>query len=396
VAGLPEIAVRLALLRVLDRDVRRVPNDDVILPTEQESGRLGLLDGEDWSGLEERLHGLRCNLPPGGIELGATDQAVSNRQAQRPSERSLEVDNLASVHRRDNQPESRDGHGIGVDVDPARGIERPLGQDGRVGRGLAFVPLVEQPPERAEDQVARAAGRVDRPDRLQAELVEGGREGVVQQEPLDEVGRLEQGVLLADLLREVLVEVAQEPRVELRCGKAALGCRCSVASRGRLAHLKRPEQGAGLGVDLPPGVQQCPGPVGGRAEGPERRLALGEQVPRHGDRADPAEDVQEVAAVGVVLGAGVQVRLLRVLGLPATVGGDPGQVGLGDQAVVLHAADEDAGQDPGHRHLLQVVEPPDLVRLRRPPGPLDRGEDVEPEPVVEVGGLPEAVEEVGL
>ena len=140
--------------------------------------------------------------------------------------------------------------------------------------------------------MARAAGRVDRPDRLQAELVEGRREGVVQQEPLDEVGRLEQGVLLADLLGEVLVQVAQEPRV------APLDA-------------ERPEQGAGLGVDLPPGVQQRPGPVGGRAEGPERRLALGEQVPRRGDRADPAEDVQEVAAVGVVLGAGVQVRLLR-------------------------------------------------------------------------------------
>jgi len=39
--------------------------------------------------------------------------------------------------------------------------------------------------------------------------------------------------------------------------------------------------------------------------------------------------------------------------------------------VVLQEADEDAGEDPRHRHLIQVVLPPDLIRLGRPTSLLD-------------------------
>ena len=46
-----------------------------------------------------------------------------------------------------------------------------------------------------------------------------GVERAVEDEPLDEVGRLEQGVLLAGRLGEVLVQVAQEPRVAIRVGE---------------------------------------------------------------------------------------------------------------------------------------------------------------------------------
>ncbi len=54
------------------------------------------------------------------------------------------------------------------------------------------------------------------------------------------------------------------------------------------------------------------------ADGPERRLALGEQVAGRRDRADLAEDVEQVLAVGVVR-MGAEEAFVRVLGLAAAV-----------------------------------------------------------------------------
>ena len=55
---------------------------------------------------------------------------------------------------------------------------------------------------------------------------------------------------------------------------------------------------------------------------------------------------------------------MRLLGLPPPVV-DARQVRLLDEVVVLQVADEDAGQHPGDRDLLQVIVTPDLERLRR-------------------------------
>src|SRR5262249_44417885 len=98
-----------------------------------------------------------------------------------------------------------------VDVNTPDAIERLLSRLDLVA--LPLGPLVEEPGEGPEQEVTRAAGRVDQPDLLQPELVEGRRERPVKDELLDEHRRLQQGVLLAGLLRQVLIQVTQEPGV---------------------------------------------------------------------------------------------------------------------------------------------------------------------------------------
>ena len=146
--------------------------------------------------------------------------------------------------------------------------------------------------------------------------------------------------------------------------------------------LERPLQVPCLGVDLPPERQQPHRRIAGRADGPQRRLPLGEQVLGRRDLADLAEDVQEILAVGVV-GVLAEEDFVRVLGQPAPLA-LAGQPALVDQVVVLHEAHEDAGQHPGHRHLIQVVVPPDLERLRRAAALLDLLEGF-PQPGVDLG-----------
>ena len=73
------------------------------------------------------------------------------------------------------------------------------------------------------------------------------------------------------------------------------------------------------------------------------------------------EDVLEILPVGVV-GVLAEEEFVRVLGqLPPLA--LPGQPALVDEVVVFHEPHEDAGQHPRHRHLIEVVLPPDLKRL---------------------------------
>ena len=65
-----------------------------------------------------------------------------------------------------------------------------------------FIHKSKEPGEAAEQEVPRAARRVDQPHLLQAELVDGRVEGPVENELLDEHRRLQQGVLLLRLLGE--------------------------------------------------------------------------------------------------------------------------------------------------------------------------------------------------
>ncbi len=129
-----------------------------------------------------------------------------------------------------------------------------------------------------------------------------------------------------------------------------------------------------LGVDLPPERQQVHRRVAGRGDGPERGLPLGEQVPGGRDLADLVKDVLEILPVGVV-GMLAEEELVGVLGqLPALA--LTGQPAFVNQPVVFHEPDEDAGQHPRHRDLLQVILPPDLERLSGPAALLDLPERV--------------------
>jgi len=77
-------------------------------------------------------------------------------------------------------------------------------------RLLDGLPPLELAEPRAVQEVARPAGEVQHPHDAVAEGVEGRRECAVEDELLDEHGRLQEGVAFARELGEVLVEVAEE------------------------------------------------------------------------------------------------------------------------------------------------------------------------------------------
>ena len=128
--------------------------------------------------------------------------------------------------------------------------------------------------------MSRAAGRVDQPDLLKAELVDGRGQRAVEDELLDEDGRLQQGVLLLRLLGEVLVQVAQEAGVAALRPRTTASVPClGIISRQNASSHRR---------------------IAARTDCPERRLALGKQVLGGRDLADLVEDMLEVLPVGVV------------------------------------------------------------------------------------------------
>jgi len=100
------------------------------------------------------------------------------------------------------------------------------------------------------------------PDRRQTELVERRIERAVEDEFFHELRRLEQRVFLAGRFGEVLIQVAQEPRVPSRIGEVV-------------------DEHAGVGVDLLKEPQQFSGRI---AREPIRQLAQrigrSEHVPR--------------------------------------------------------------------------------------------------------------------
>ena len=87
----------------------------------------------------------------------------------------------------------------------------------RLHAGLDFqargvpVPAVEQAAERAEQEVAGPAGRVDQPEAFEGPLFQRWFEGAVEDELLDEDRGLQQRVGVLRVLGQVLVQVAEEP-----------------------------------------------------------------------------------------------------------------------------------------------------------------------------------------
>lgn len=92
-----------------------------------------------------------------------------------------------------------------------------------------LLPLLEQAVEGTEDEAARAAGGIDHLDHVVAELFDRRREREVEDELLDELRGLEQGVGLASRLGEVLVEVAKETGIPLPIDKV-VGQAASLAA----------------------------------------------------------------------------------------------------------------------------------------------------------------------
>ncbi|WP_326829806.1 hypothetical protein OIE13_07770 [Streptosporangium sp. NBC_01810] len=93
-------------------------------------------------------------------------------------------------------------------------VQRTLHPDPQVGARFEPPPLLQQPVERTEQEVPRPAGGVDQLQFRQIETFQGRGEGLVEDELLHEDRRLQQRVLLLDVLREILVEVAEEAGVQ--------------------------------------------------------------------------------------------------------------------------------------------------------------------------------------
>ena len=125
----------------------------------------------------------------------------------------------ARLQRGDGQPEPGDGDGERVEVDAVDRVQRLLDPGLELQAGRVLVPAVEQPVERAEQEVARAAGRVDQPEALERPIVQRRFQRPVEDELLDEHRRLQQRVGLLGVLGQVLVQVTEEPGRQRRVGE---------------------------------------------------------------------------------------------------------------------------------------------------------------------------------
>ena len=146
--------------------------------------------------------------------------------------------------------------------------------------------------------------------------------------------------------------------------------------------VKSSLQFPGLGVDLPPELEQLHRRIAAGSDRPERRLALGEQILGGGNLADFLEDVMEIFAVGVVRMFSEE-EFVRILGQLAAFA-FPGQPAFVDQLIVFHEPHEDAGQHPRHGHLIEIIVPPDFKRLGSAAPSFDLVERI-PQPGIDLG-----------
>ena len=145
----------------------------------------------------------------------AVQQRVAAGEVDPKRRRIGQPRDAAGPQRRHQQPEPGDGHGVGVEVHAVHAVQGPLDKFAivRAGLGLAASGRGAGGSARAGSARCRRSGRSCGSLRPSAELVDGRIERAVEDELLDELRRLQQGVLLAGRLGEVLVQVAQEPRV---------------------------------------------------------------------------------------------------------------------------------------------------------------------------------------
>ena len=203
------------------------------------------------------------------------------------------------------------------------------------------LPARQQPGEAAQQEVPGAAGRVDHPHPVPAELADGRIERTVQYPGFHEVRRLQQGVSLARVLRQVLVEVAQEARVPVRVGEVVQ----EVAAARALA-----EEG-----------QQRHRPVARDGQAEQRVARRVKQAGQARQARDPFENFQQILGVAVVR-VGAEVGPLP---LPGQLAALPraGQQRAVQQAIVLQEANEHEGEEPMHRRLVERRGPERLERV---------------------------------
>ena len=319
---------------VLDRDIGWVSHHRRVLAGQDGVGRLQVLGGK---GVTVKLIPaqaevfLRVLQPQGSLGtpvitlIETVQQAVAGGDPQMKIRRQAKFAHLGQFQGGNQQAEAGDGHCEGVEVDAGDAVQGLLHGDVEVFRALAQ-PARGQAVEGAEQEVAGPTGRVEQIDFFQRIAVQGRGEGAIQDEGLDELRRLQQGIALPGRFGEVLVEIAEKTRVPVGVAK--------------IMH-----QGAAVGVGGAEKAHQLPGHVGGDRGGQQALLHL-EYIGQTGEPTGQGEDLPQVVVVG-------REGLLAVKPFLAGDGGAALVVGAGDQggieqAIVLAKTNEDAGQHPGH------------------------------------------------
>ncbi len=331
VAACVDFAIRIPHRRVLRRDVGRVADHGVVLPTE---------DGIEFRRVLRRVvvaqdsaKTLRRAAQLMPREVPPMQQAVTGGEVHAEGRRRGEARHAASAQRRHQQPEASDLDREGVEVHACHAAQRPLGLLCRRQARRMALPLPQQPREAAQQEVAAAAGRVDHPQLLVAEFLDGRLQRAVEDPRLHEVRRLQQRVAFARILREVLVKIAEEAGVPLGLGEV-------VRQRARLRHHFAEE------------AEQRHGAVA-RQRQAKQRVVRGVEQPREpGQARRLLEGGEQVFRIGIVR-AGAEIGLLPLPCQVAPVLARPREEGAVHQTIVLQEAQEDAGQHPVHHRLVE-------------------------------------------
>ena len=251
--------------------------------------------------------------------------------------RVLQPLHAAGAQRGEQQAEPRDGDDVRVQVHAVRPDPAPSAR-ARAGFLRGGVPARAGTAGRIHrEKVSRAAGRINHPDDLTAEGLDGRGQRAVEDELLDEDRRLEKRVTFAGELGEVLVEIAEEASVPLRIGE--------------IMH-----QRAGLGIGLAPEIEQVFRRIARRSDLPERIVFPVEEFLHRRQRANVREDFLEVFALSQrwVLAEEHLVLVLR----PLQPAARPGEIRRLDQLIVFQKPNEDASQHPRHGDLGQLLIAP--------------------------------------
>ena len=152
----------------------------------------------------------------------AVQQAIASCDIDSPAWCVFEPLDAAGVQRGDDEAEAGNSYGKGIEVHPGNSIKSALGQHTRVGARLALGPEVEQAAKGTQQENARSRRRGRSGARAPGRTRPGPGSGVVQDEFLDKHRGLQQGVLLACLLRQVLVQVAEKTRIPCPDSEGAL------------------------------------------------------------------------------------------------------------------------------------------------------------------------------
>ncbi len=292
VAGAEAFPVRLVQRRIFRRDVRRIPDHCVISPAQQPPQLLLVLN------LIDVLQGILADqslLVAPGSWPWPVQQGIARSHADAKGGRVPQARDVGGPQGRQQQPEARDGCGEKVQIYTAHRVQRPLHQFAGVGAGLAVLPALEDPGKGVEEEVTGTAGRIDEPHHLVPKLGQRWIQGAIEDELLDEIGRLQQGVLRARGLGEILVQVTEKARAPGWVGKVV----------GKLPAIR---------VELAPELDKQARAIGRQLQLPERILLLVEQCGRAWQLPNLAKNPVQIAQLGITRVL-LEVDSVTVLGL---------------------------------------------------------------------------------